>query len=229
MKTSIWGIGYECRSLEAPGRIATVFRLAYIYRVHCSIHHSTEASRQSLWRRLVLTLRQSYLRAPFRCGIWLCRPCKQQTFPLQTSKVAKNIRHILNLFTSWHKMIEWPTLRRKHWHSQQLFILCVITTSMFPLCNLPCYLQYNPPFCFRKRYTYSVQGGKGNILRYHNFGNSKQYIYIYMYMCTIPNGSRIRAILLLPSKTVDKKEIVRAVFNTLFTVNKYKNSLFVTK
>jgi hypothetical protein len=37
---------------------------------------------------------------------------------------------------------------------------------------------------------------------------------LYMYMCPIPNGFRNTAILLYSSKIVDKKEILRTVYNT---------------
>jgi hypothetical protein len=37
---------------------------------------------------------------------------------------------------------------------------------------------------------------------------------IYMYMCPIPNGFRDTAISLYSSKTVDKKDILRIVYNT---------------
>jgi predicted transport protein len=36
---------------------------------------------------------------------------------------------------------------------------------------------------------------------------------VYMYMCSIPNGFRDRAISLYSSKTVDKKELLRTVSN----------------
>jgi hypothetical protein len=37
---------------------------------------------------------------------------------------------------------------------------------------------------------------------------------MYMYMCSIPNGFRDKAISLYSSKTVDNKEILRTVSNT---------------
>jgi hypothetical protein len=37
---------------------------------------------------------------------------------------------------------------------------------------------------------------------------------VYVYMCRIPNGFRVRAISLYSSKIVDKKEILRSVSNT---------------
>jgi hypothetical protein len=46
----------------------------------------------------------------------------------------------------------------------------------------------------------------------HNTGHLSKKV--YMYMCPIPNGFRETAILLYSSKTVDKKEILRAVADT---------------
>jgi hypothetical protein len=60
-----------------------------------------------------------------------------------------------------------------------------------------------------------VPRGKVNILGGHNIGHSKQkYIYIYMYMCSIPDGFRDRAISLYSSKIFNKKDILRTVSNT---------------
>jgi hypothetical protein len=39
-------------------------------------------------------------------------------------------------------------------------------------------------------------------------------VYMYMYMCPIPNGFRDRAVSLYSCKIVDKKEILRTVSNT---------------
>jgi hypothetical protein len=41
---------------------------------------------------------------------------------------------------------------------------------------------------------------------------------VYMYMCPIPNGFRDRSISLYSTKTVDKKEILRTVFNKICVV-----------
>jgi hypothetical protein len=41
----------------------------------------------------------------------------------------------------------------------------------------------------------------------------KNVIYIYIYMCPIPNGFRGGTILLYSSKIIDKKEILRTVSN----------------
>jgi hypothetical protein len=40
-------------------------------------------------------------------------------------------------------------------------------------------------------------------------------VYMYMYMCPIPNSFQDRAISLYSSKTVDKKEILHIVSNTV--------------
>jgi hypothetical protein len=42
----------------------------------------------------------------------------------------------------------------------------------------------------------SVPGGKVNILGSYSIGHSKQKIYVYMYMCSVPNGFRDMAVLL---------------------------------
>jgi hypothetical protein len=61
-----------------------------------------------------------------------------------------------------------------------------------------------------------VPGRQVNILGGHSIGHSKpkKCIYIYIYMCPIPNVSRDRAISLYSSKIVDKKEIFRTVSKT---------------
>jgi hypothetical protein len=56
-----------------------------------------------------------------------------------------------------------------------------------------------------------ILGGEVNILGCHSIGHPKQKK-VYMYTC--PNGFRDRAISLYSSKTLDKKEILRTVFNT---------------
>jgi hypothetical protein len=53
-----------------------------------------------------------------------------------------------------------------------------------------------------------VAGGKAKILGGYIIGHSKQYIYLYMFMCPIPNGFRDRDISLYSCKIVDKKEIL---------------------
>jgi hypothetical protein len=51
-----------------------------------------------------------------------------------------------------------------------------------------------------------------DILGGHNIGRSKQKL--YMYICPIPNGFRVKAISLYSSKIVNKKERLRTVSNT---------------
>jgi hypothetical protein len=57
-----------------------------------------------------------------------------------------------------------------------------------------------------------VPGGNFNILGGPGIGHSKQNVYMYKYVCPIPNGFRDRVISLYSRKIVDK-EILRIVCN----------------
>jgi hypothetical protein len=67
----------------------------------------------------------------------------------------------------------------------------------------------------QSHYKKNIQCPRVSILEGHSIGHSKQkIIYVYIYMCYIPNCFQDRAISLFSSKIVDKKEILRTVSNT---------------